>query len=43
MVEAGAIKLPDAIGGKQIAVGDHTGKTPVMAHAGDNPIEIGMQ
>ena len=43
MLEAGAIEALYAVGGQQVAVGDHAGDHAVVADARDQQVEIGMQ
>src|SRR4029077_2913285 len=41
--EARAIEALDAFGGEEIAVGDHSGKDSVFAHARDDQVKLRMQ
>ena len=43
MVEAGLVEALDALGYKQIAVGDHAGHAAVVANAGDDRVEVGVE
>ena len=43
MLKAGAIEALYAVGGQQVAVGDHAGDHAVAAYAGDQQVEIGME
>ena len=43
MLQAGAIEALDALGGQQVAVGDHAGDHAVAADARDQQVEIGVQ
>ena len=43
VLEAGAVEPLDALGGEQVAVGDHAGDHAVAADAGDDQVQVGMQ
>ncbi len=43
VIESGAVQPRDAVRHQQIAVGDHAGDAAVVADAGDDLVELGMQ
>ena len=43
MVEPGAIQPLNAVRGQQVAVRDQAGENGILAHVGDDLVELGMQ
>src|SRR5437867_13216440 len=43
MFQARPVQPLNAVGGEQVSIGNHPGENAVLAYAGDNGVEIGMQ